>query len=643
VAGRDTAGAEGGGAADAGAAPADVSRAWAVFLREAGPYASASLRLPPQPGAALQFQWLGPDAPHERARNRLSVQPATGRVTEDARHADRPAGSRFLASIYPLHMGSYFGLPGRVAMALAALALPAFAVTGWMLYLDRRRSARAVRAERDRFAALAPPSARGDGPPPQNTVLVAHASQSGRAERIALRTAEALQAAGVPVAVRPLASLDLEQLRHWRRMLCVASTFGDGDPPDAARRFARQLAGARGPLLPQLSCGLLALGDRHYANFCGFGQALDHGLRGLGAQALFPMVEADDGDPDALARWSRQVGTLTGRELDLGPVARALPPAPGAWRLARRARCNPGSEGGPLFAVDFAVADGREGGAREEGAAADWRPGALAEVWPRQPAAQVALVLQASGLDGSTAVRFGGGTCTLEDALSRSALPVLPSDGADASPQALADRLAPLAPRRYSVASLPGEGMLRLLVRQVRHDGGLGLGSGWLTAHAPLDGPVALRLLDNPNFAPEASDVPCLFIGNGAGFAGLRSQLQDRARRGRRRNWLLLGERRQAHDDIAAADIARWQAGGVLARVDRVFSRDQPERLYVQDRLRAEADAVRRWVVADGAAVYVCGSLDGMAGGVDAALRDILGADGLDDLVAAGRYRRDVY
>ena len=82
----------------------------------------------------------------------------------------------------------------------------------------------------------------------------------------------------------------------------------------------------------------------------------------------------------------------------------------------------------------------------------------------------------------------------------------------------------------------------------------------------------------------------------------------------------MFGERQQAHDDLYRDEVQAWLDSGLLARADRVFSRDQPQRLYVQDRIEQSADALRAWV-ADGAAIYVCGSLEGMAGGVDAALR----------------------
>jgi sulfite reductase (NADPH) flavoprotein alpha-component len=133
-----------------------------------------------------------------------------------------------------------------------------------------------------------------------------------------------------------------------------------------------------------------------------------------------------------------------------------------------------------------------------------------------------------------------------------------------------------------------------------------------------------------------------LLIGNGSGLAGLRGLLRARIGLGVRENWLLFGERNSAHDFLLRGELEGWQASGWLDKLDLAFSRDQQERVYVQDLLRAQADAVRAWI-ARGAAIYVCGSLQGMAGGVHQALGEILGEEALAQLGAEGRYRRDVY
>ncbi|HPG95433.1 MAG TPA: sulfite reductase flavoprotein subunit alpha, partial [Dokdonella sp.] len=126
------------------------------------------------------------------------------------------------------------------------------------------------------------------------------------------------------------------------------------------------------------------------------------------------------------------------------------------------------------------------------------------------------------------------------------------------------------------------------------------------------------------------------------GMASLRALLRQRIAGHRYRNWLIFGERNADRDFHYADEIRDWEGRGAIERLDLAFSRDQPERIYVQHRLEARADAVRDWV-AQGAAIHVCGSLEGMAPGVDAALRRILGEQQLLELTASSRYRRDVY
>jgi sulfite reductase (NADPH) flavoprotein alpha-component len=105
---------------------------------------------------------------------------------------------------------------------------------------------------------------------------------------------------------------------------------------------------------------------------------------------------------------------------------------------------------------------------------------------------------------------------------------------------------------------------------------------------------------------------------------------------------LLFGERNQAHDFYCRAELQGWLASAELARLDLAFSRDQAHKVYVQDRLRESAEQLRDWL-AQGAAIYVCGSLDGMAAGVDGVLHELLGESAVAELIEQGRYRRDVY
>ncbi|CAG9169518.1 sulfite reductase subunit alpha [Cupriavidus respiraculi] len=463
--------------------------------------------------------------------------------------------------------------------------------------------------------------------------LVAYASQSGFGEQLAMQTAQALQGAGVPVQVLSFAELDGARLAACRQALFVVSTTGEGDAPDAAAGFTRKLMrGAGGDGLADLRYGILALGDSSYAHFCAFGRALAAWLARQQASALFDMVEVDNGDTGALRHWQNHLSTLAGG----AQIADWEAPRYARWRLRQRRLLNPGSAGAPAFHLSLEP---------EDGAMPAWQAGDIAEIGPRHAPAQVRQWLDRLGLDGTVAVRCDGEPMALAAALA-TRMP-LPEPHAEAmrgvAPQALIDALPALPHREYSIASLPADGTLDLLVRQARHeDGRLGLASGWLTEHAPLDGAIALRVRSNRAFHPPADDRPLILIGNGTGMAGLRAHLKARAAAGRGRGWLLFGERSAAHDAFHRDELQAWLAQGVLERVDHAWSRDPGAHRYVQDAVRAAATRLREWVDA-GAAIYVCGSLAGMAGGVDAALADILGRERLAELVEDGRYRRDVY
>ncbi|MGG7604374.1 sulfite reductase subunit alpha [Massilia sp. BKSP1R2A-1] len=228
-------------------------------------------------------------------------------------------------------------------------------------------------------------------------------------------------------------------------------------------------------------------------------------------------------------------------------------------------------------------------------------------------------------------------------------LGLVPLDGAlpDWEAGDLAQVSAPLDPdhpREYSIASLPGEGELALMVRrQRREDGSLGAASGWLCDHAMETDVIKLRVRAHGRFRLNGNAArPLIAIGNGSGLAGLRALIKSRIDAGKGDNWLLFGERNAAHDYLCREELQGWLAASRLAQLDLAFSRDQSTPRYVQHLVREHAQVLRSWVE-EGAAIYVCGSLQGMAGGVHEALVEVLGAERVEAMTLEGRYRRDVY
>jgi len=478
-------------------------------------------------------------------------------------------------------------------------------------------------------AVRTPPT---DAAQQQATIQVVFASQTGFAEQLARQTAQQLQRSGVATRLQALGKLRLADLRAARRVLFVVSTTGEGDAPDDAlpffREYMAQAYAVPEHALPDLEYGILALGDSDYDDFCGFGRKLERWLQGAGARPLFDLVEVDSEDESALRQWQYCLTGLGGDPDQ--PDWQA--PRYQRWQLLERRLLNPGSIGAPCFHVALRPLQDKP----------RWEAGDLVEIGPCHAAQVVEAWLDAHGLDGGAAVKVGRESLSLRELLARSRLPAA-DDAAGLDAAGVAAIVQRLPHRAYSIASVPEDGAVHLLVRQARGpDGRLGLGSSWLTEQAAVGAEIAARIRGNANFHAPKDGRPLILVGNGTGVAALRALLKARAAAGHRRNWLVFGERQARHDDHYGAELREWQAGGVLERVDFAWSRDQAEPVYVQHRLREAADVLRQWVD-DGAAIYVCGSVATMAPAVDQALRDVLGAARVEQLRGEGRYSRDVY
>nr|WP_268934935.1 sulfite reductase flavoprotein subunit alpha [Pseudomonas edaphica] len=603
-----------------GPAPvANYDAIWSSIYANAGPGLIAyNIRMPAVAGQPAIVYYLLNTSPHDRALNQINLDPSSGEVKTHAPYASKTLKSQLLTSIYALHTGSYFGWTGRILLTLSSLMMPLFFITGWLLYLDRRRKKRQVRDARKGLGAN-----HSDAP----AWLIGFASQSGFAEQLAWQTAGQLQAAGLPVKVQPLGSVSQHDLSQSQHALFVVSTFGDGEAPDSARGFERSVLG-QDLSLKGLNYSVLALGDRQYEHFCGFARRLHFWLTHQGGTPLFAPVEVDSGDSEALLMWQQQLGQITGQ----APAAAWQAPQFENWTLIHRTLLNRDSVGSDIYLLGLTPP-----------APQSWLAGDLVEVLPRNCPWAIEHFLAGLGLVGSDGVLIDGLAQTLNQALATRQLPDNRAHLVGLHAQALVNALVPLGMREYSIASIASDGVLELIVRQERHpDGSLGLGSGWLTEYAAIGSGVSLRLRRNSGFHLPEAPVPLILLGNGTGLAGLRSLLKARIADGQQRNWLLFGERNIAHDYLCQDELQGWLASGDLALLDLAFSRDQAEKIYVQDRLRESADVLRRWL-AEGAAIYVCGSLQGMATGVDQVLHEVLGSEAVERLIEQGRYRRDVY
>jgi sulfite reductase (NADPH) flavoprotein alpha-component len=336
--------------------PVSLEAALAVVRSQYGDRLANVIFTSPQSGKPVRARVLTKDAANDRALDDLQIDPYAGKIVKSTLHADLKAGEWIMANMDPIHTGIAFGPVWRLMVVIAALGLPFFAVTGIVLYVDRRRKSKPVNA-----AAFPDdsPSAHLAGP------LIVYASQTGAAEQLARLALGNFRAAGMNARLAAIGEIDPRRLRVERQVLFVASTYGDGHAPDSAQPFESRLMSSE-IRFPDLSYGVLGLGDRRHADFCAFGRRLDAWLRKSGADPLFDRVDVDAHDQGSLLLWQCHIQALGAVVPADGTNRQGFQP----FRLSERMHINPGSIGLPVFRVRLVPESG----------SATWQPGDIAEI-----------------------------------------------------------------------------------------------------------------------------------------------------------------------------------------------------------------------------------------------------------------------
>jgi len=580
-------------------------------------YSMLTLNIPKRDDAKVEVSFVDIIPQHERARNQAIYNYQDKQFEKFELYEDKKLNEKIMSSMLPVHRGSFFGSTYQFIAMLASLTMPLFFVTGWMLYLKRRKQKKLTQAARQSLGTQ-------QIDPNAQPWLITYASQTGVAEQLAWRTATSLQEAQQPTTVKPIQQLTEQDLLQAPQVLFVISTYGTGDAPDLASSFSKKLM-QQNLDLSHMQYAVLALGSKEYPeSYCSFGYAVDAWLKQSKAQPFFDLIEVDNANANDIQRWNEALSVVTKHELHAMNIEKVFD----QWILSERTLLNPNSVGQAAYNIELTTASDMT-----------WHAGDIAEIQPANSQTEIQNFLAQHQIAAQTVVQSLNQT--IEQALwdKNLRVEVKPSN----TVEELLAQLPTLPTREYSIASIPAQQLLRLVVRQNRDENNqLGLGSGWLTEYGPLKQPIALRIRTNESFHLIDDNRPIICIGNGTGIAGLMSLLQQRNRQNYTANWLIFGERQREHDFFYQETIEAWKSMGTLQRVDLAFSRDQQQRIYVQDVLRNNAEELLKWVQ-QGAVIYVCGSIEGMASGVDQALTDILGEATLDELRQAGRYRRDVY
>ncbi|EFR7535854.1 NADPH-dependent assimilatory sulfite reductase flavoprotein subunit [Salmonella enterica] len=536
-------------------------------------------------------------------------------------------------------------------------------------------------------------------------ITLISASQTSNARRVAEALRDDLLAANLNVTLVNAGDYKFKQIASEKLLVIVTSTQGEGEPPEEAVALHKFLFSKKAPKLTDTAFAVFGLGDTSYEFFCQSGKDFDSILAELGGERLLDRVDADVEYQAAASEWrARVVDVLKSR----APVA--APSQSVATGAVNDIHTSPYTKDAPLTAtlsvnqkitgrnsekdVRHIEIDLGDSGLR-------YQPGDALGVWYQNDPALVKELVELLWLKGDESVTVDGKALPLAEALewhfeltvntanivenyatlTRSE-PLLPLVGdkaqlqhyaattpivdmvrfspAQLDAQALIDLLRPLTPRLYSIASAQAEveSEVHITVGVVRYDiegrARAGGASSFLADRVEEEGEVRVFIEHNDNFRlPANPQTPVIMIGPGTGIAPFRAFMQQRAADGAEgKNWLFFGNPHFTEDFLYQVEWQRYVKEGLLSRIDLAWSRDQKEKIYVQDKLREQGAELWRWIN-DGAHIYVCGDARRMAADVEKALLEVIAEFGGMDLESADeylselrverRYQRDVY
>ena len=544
------------------------------------------------------------------------------------------------------------------------------------------------------------------------TLTILYASQTGNAKGVASQLEKSAKAAGITVVLKNIADYKAKSLKNESHLLIVASTNGEGEAPDDAIEFHEFLLGKKAPKLPNLSYSVLALGDSSYEFFCQTGKDFDERLQALGAKQVAPRLDCDVDYDSECESWTLSIveslkDELTQIDAALTPVS-YIGDLPTAGATSQYSKQNP-------FAAEFSLSQkitGRDSAKDVRHIEIDlaesgltYQVGDALGVWFENDETLVAKLLTELNFSGDEKItlKVSGEVqeLSLQEALvsqleitqtapafiefwaqhsQNSQLLALASDKnlarefagehqvidvvnlakADVDAQSFVNALRKITPRLYSIASAQSEveEEVHLTVGVVSYDANgdtrTGGASGFLCQRLEEGQKVRVFVEHNDNFRlPQSDDTPVIMIGPGTGVAPFRAFMQEReSRDATGDNWMFFGDQTFTQDFLYQVEWQNYLKSGLLTRMDVAFSRDQAEKIYVQDRLKEQASEVFAWLER-GAHLYICGDANRMAKDVHQTLVEIIQEHGklsaeqaedyLKSLRSNKRYQKDVY
>lgn len=538
----------------------------------------------------------------------------------------------------------------------------------------------------------------------EQKVTIVSASQTGNARRVANELSQDIERLGIAVTHLPAGEYKAKKLSQEEILILVTSTQGEGEPPEEALSLYKYLFAAKAPKLTHLQFAVFGLGDASYPKFCQAAKDFDQRFAELEAQRLLVRVDADTDFQTISTSWRQAVID----KLSQLQLSNTQSPTENSTSIAVNSslyhRDNPfiatvnvnqkitsRDSDRDIRHIELDLSDSN----------LHYQPGDAVGVWYQNSNELVEEILSITQLAGETPVEHHGQQIALKTVLTEYVeltqnTPIIIEKYAQAvqhpelltligdreallemsqtlplvdmlnryrskiEAQTFVELLRPLTPRFYSIASAQDEvgSEVHLTVNVVRYqvDDKIRMGgaSGFLANQIADQDQVKIFIEHNDNFRlPDDTHAPIIMIAAGTGIAPFRAFLQQRASQGATgKNWLFFGNPHFISDFLYQVEWQSYVKEGLLTRIDLAWSRDQAEKIYVQDKLIAQASDIWQWLQ-EGAFIYVCGDAKRMAKAVDLALQQILMTQAqysqeqaisyLDELRSQKRYQRDVY
>ncbi|OBT16367.1 sulfite reductase [NADPH] flavoprotein, alpha-component [Vibrio sp. UCD-FRSSP16_10] len=536
-------------------------------------------------------------------------------------------------------------------------------------------------------------------------LTIIFASQTGNAKGVAKQLHAKVQEEGYAAKLYDAADYKLKSLKNETHVIVVASTNGEGEVPDNAIEFYDYLNSKKAPKLDKLQYAVIGLGDSSYEFFCQTGKDFDAALSKLGATPFIDRIDCDLDYEAPVAQWQTQaldtISELFKSSTSTAGEVVSLPTSTTGSQYSKQSPYTASLLTNQKITGRDSTKDVRHIEIDLEESGITYQPGDALGVWYKNDEQLVDAILATAAIDKDETVELDDQTISIKQALIESfevtssnpqfvtqyaqksdskkllklvedknklreyaaktqIIDVIAEKKAQLTAQELISMLRRLTPRLYSISSSQAEvdEEVHLTVGVVEYDTNkgkrIGGASGFLSNGLEEGEEVKVFIEHNNNFKlPSDDNTPVIMIGPGTGIAPFRSFLQERdAREAEGKNWLVFGDRTFAQDFLYQVEFQRYLKDGLLSQLDVAFSRDGANKVYVQDKLKQNAEQLWQWLQ-DGAYLYVCGDAERMAKDVQTTLLDIAQQQGglssesaeewLKDLRKQKRYQRDVY